>query len=191
LHIHVRQDPKLQHFIRVNMEVLNPLQYPIGKFSAPEVITPAIREEWISVIEALPEQLATLLANVDESLLEKPYREGGWSARKVIHHLFDSHINSYIRFKMALTEDNPTIKPYDENTWAEMPDGNEAPIQWSIEGIKYIHLRWVYLMKTMQESDWSRTYFHPERGVTYRLDKVLGIYAWHCVHHLKHVESVL
>lgn len=191
MHIHVRQDPKLQHFIRVNMEALNPLQYPIGKFSAPEVITPAIREEWISIIEALPEQLATLLANVDESLLEKPYREGGWSARKVIHHLYDSHINSYIRFKMALTEDNPTIKPYDENTWAEMPDGNEAPIQWSIEGIKYIHLRWVYLMKTMQESDWSKTYFHPERGVSYRLDKVLGIYAWHCVHHLKQVESVL
>lgn len=173
------------------MEELNPLQYPIGKFSAPEIITPELRAEWIEIISDLPGQLADLLANVDESLLEKPYRPGGWSARKVIHHLYDSHINSYIRFKMALTEDNPTIKPYDENTWAEMPDGNEAPIQWSIEGIKYIHLRWVYLMKTMQESDWSKTYLHPERGISYRLDRVLGIYAWHCVHHLKHVESVL
>ena len=181
---------KSLHFIPDNME-LNPLQYPIGKFSAPDVITPELRKEWISIIDALPGQLATLLTGVDETLLEKPYRAGGWSARKVIHHLYDSHINSYIRFKMALTEEIPTIKPYDENTWAAMPDGNEAPIEWSIEGIKYIHLRWVYLMETMQESDWSRTYFHPERGITYRLDRVLGIYAWHCVHHLKHIESVI
>jgi hypothetical protein len=170
---------------------LNPLQYPIGKFTAPEIITPELRREWISVIAELPGQLADLLDGVDERLLEKPYRPEGWSARKVIHHLYDSHITSYSRFKMALTEQNPTIKPYDENAWAELPDGNEAPIEWSIAGIKYIHLRWVYLMETMHETDWSRTYFHPERGISYRLDRALGIYAWHCTHHLKHVASVL
>jgi hypothetical protein len=92
---------------------------------------------------------------------------------------------------MALTEENPSIKPYSENDWAHMPDGDGAPIEWSVKGVKYVHLRWVYLMKTMEESDWSKTYFHPERGITYRLDRVLGIYAWHCTHHLKHIESVL
>lgn len=170
---------------------LDPNQYPIGKFSAPEIITPALRATWISTIETLADELAATLVDVDESRLENPYRKGSWSARQVIHHLYDSHINSYVRFKMALTEENPTIKPYDENTWAAMPDGNEAPIAWSVEGIKYIHFRWVYLMKTMEESDWSKTYFHPERGITYRLDKVLGIYAWHCTHHLKHIQLVV
>ena len=170
---------------------LNPLQYPIGKYKNPEVITPEIRAAWIKTIATTADDLTALLKDVDETLLEKPYREGGWSARKVIHHLMDSHMNSYIRFKMALTEDNPTIKPYSEDDWASMPDGNQAPIAWSIEGLRYIHLRWVYLMETLQEENWKKTYLHPERGITYQLDKVLGIYAWHCEHHLRHIASVL
>lgn len=173
------------------MEALNPLQYPIGKFSAPDVISPELRATWIETIERFPGELADLVSGASKENMSKAYRPGSWSARQVVHHMFDSHMNSYIRFKMALTEDNPSIKPYSENDWAHMPDGDGAPLEWSVEGVKYVHLRWVYLMKTMQESDWSKTYFHPERGITYRLDRVLGIYAWHCTHHLKHIESVL
>jgi hypothetical protein len=105
--------------------------------------------------------------------------------------MFDSHMNCYIRFKKALNEDNPTIMPYSENDWAHMPDGDEAPIEWSITGLKSVHQRWVYLMNTLQETDWTKTYYHPERDIIYPLDRVLGIYAWHCTHHLKHIESVL
>ena len=173
------------------MESLNPLQYPIGKFSAPDEISPALRSTWIETIERFPKELANLVEGASTENLAKAYRPWSWSARQVVHHMFDSHMNSYIRFKMALTEDNPSIKPYSENDWAHMPDGDEAPIEWSVEGVKFVHLRWVFLMKTMEETDWSKSYFHPERGITYRLDRVLGIYAWHCTHHLKHIESVL
>lgn len=170
---------------------INPLQYPIGKFIAPEVITPEIRANWIKTIADFPDLLADLAAKLTEQTLKKAYRPGGWTARQVIHHMFDSHMNCYIRFKKALNEENPTIMPYSENDWAHMIDGNEAPIEWSITGVKAVHQRWVYLMQTLQEPDWSKTYFHPERDITYRLDRVLGIYAWHCMHHLKHIESVL
>ncbi|RXK50701.1 YfiT family bacillithiol transferase [Aquirufa rosea] len=169
---------------------INPLQYPIGKFSAPENITPEIRQAWIQTLADFPEKLQEAIKGMSEESLAKPYRPGGWTARQVIHHVYDSHMNSFIRFKMALTEDKPIIKAYSEADWANLPDGNEAPIEWSIEGLKYVHLRWVYLLRTFQESDWKNAYTNPERGITYPLDRALGIYAWHCDHHLAHVLSV-
>ncbi|MHA8055669.1 YfiT family bacillithiol transferase [Aquirufa nivalisilvae] len=169
---------------------INPLQYPVGKFSAPENITPDIRTAWIKTLAEFPEKLKQAVADISDETLAKHYRPGGWTARQVIHHVNDSHMNSFIRFKLALTEENPIIKPYSEGDWANLPDGNEAPIEWSLEGIKYVHLRWVYLLNKLQESDWEKAYINPERGITYPLDKALGIYAWHCDHHLAHVLSV-
>ncbi len=168
---------------------LNPLQYPIGKFIAPEIISLEIRNSWIQVISDFPKALEREAEGMSAQALNTPYRPGSWTARQVIHHLFDSHMHCYIRFKMALTEDNPSIKPYSENDWAHLPDGDDAPIKWSIAGLSSVHARWVYLMNTLEEQDWKRTYYHPERQITYTLDRVLGIYAWHCLHHLKHVEQ--
>lgn len=169
---------------------INSLQYPVGKFSAPENITLEHRKAWIQTLADFPEKLKQAVAGMSDETLAKHYRPGGWTARQVIHHVNDSHMNSFIRFKMALTEENPIIKPYSEADWANLPDGNEAPIEWSLEGIQYVHLRWVYLLNTLLEADWKKAYINPERGITYPLDRALGIYAWHCDHHLAHVLSV-
>jgi hypothetical protein len=171
---------------------INPLQYPIGRFSAPEVITSEIREEWISILKEFPEKLETIASQLNEKQLETPYREGSWTARQVIHHLFDSHIHCYVRIKAALTEgENPTIKDYDENAYAKLSDGANAPIEMSVLGIKGLHARWVYLLNSLKEEDWNKSYFHPTRGITYPLDRVVGIYAWHSMHHLAHLEIIL
>jgi hypothetical protein len=171
---------------------INPLQYPIGRFSAPEVITSEIREEWVSILKEFPEKLEAIASPLNEKQLETTYREGSWTARQVIHHIFDSHIHCYVRMKAALTEgENPTIKDYDENAYASLNDGQNAPIEMSIWGIKGLHARWVYLLQNLQEEDWKKTYFHPTRGITYPLDRVIGIYAWHSMHHLAHLEIIL
>ncbi len=165
------------------------LKYPIGRFSAPEQITDEIRRNWIQILEEFPAQLDTVASQLTEEQLETPYRPGGWTARQVIHHVYDSHTHCYVRMKAALTEgENPTIKDYDENAYAELSDGKNAPIESSILGIKGLHARWTYLLKNLQESDWSKTYLHPTRGITYPLDRVLGIYAWHSLHHLEHLK---
>ncbi|MHA8065472.1 YfiT family bacillithiol transferase [Aquirufa sp. ROCK2-A2] len=170
---------------------INPLQYPIGRFSAPEVITPAIREEWIATLKEFPAKLEALASQLNENQLETTYREGSWTGRQVIHHLFDSHIHCYVRIKAALTEgENPTIKDYDENAYALLADGSSAPIELSIMGLKALHARWVYLLNSLEEADWSKTYLHPTRGITYPLDRVIGIYAWHSMHHLAHLEII-
>jgi hypothetical protein len=171
---------------------INPLQYPIGRFVAPEIITDSVRSEWIKVLQEFPEQLSEIASQLSEKQLDTPYREGSWTARQVIHHLFDSHIHCYVRIKAALTEgENPTIKDYDENAYAILSDGNKAPIEMSIWGIKGLHARWVYLLQNLQEEDWKKTYFHPTRGISYPIDRVLGIYAWHSKHHLAHLEIIL
>ena len=171
---------------------INPLQYPIGRFAAPEVITKEIRTEWINILGEFPKKLQDVAGQLTEKQLETPYREGSWTARQVIHHLFDSHIHCYVRIKAALTEgENPEIKDYNENAYAILSDGQQAPIEMSILGIQGLHARWVYLLNTLQEEDWKKTYFHPTRGITYPLDRVLGIYAWHSMHHLAHLEIIL
>lgn len=171
---------------------INPLQYPIGRFTAPEVITSEIRSEWIKILKEFPEKLHDVAIQLTEKQLETPYREGSWTARQVIHHLFDSHIHCYVRMKAALTEaENPEIKDYNENAYAMLSDGQKAPVEMSILGIQGLHARWVYLLNTLKEEDWKKTYFHPTRGITYPLDSVLGIYAWHSMHHLAHLEIIL
>ncbi|MEY2794040.1 MAG: hypothetical protein RJA76_2032 [Bacteroidota bacterium] len=171
---------------------LEHLKYPIGKFAVPEKITPEIRESWIKILEEFPKQLEEVASSLSENQLETPYRPGGWTARQVIHHIYDSHSHCYVRIKAALTEgENPTIKDYNENAYAQLIDGASAPIEWSIWGIKGLHARWTYLMKSFAEQDWSKTYFHPTRGINYPLDRVLGIYAWHSLHHLEHLKIIV
>lgn len=166
------------------------LKYPIGKFERPAEITPEKIEEWIGEIEALPKQLKDCVANLTEEQLDTPYRPEGWTVRQVIHHIADSHMNSYIRFKWTATEDNPTIKAYDQVAWGDLPDSKTAPVELSLAIIEGLHLRWVTLLKTYTEADWKRTMFHPESKKTIPMDVNLPMYGWHGKHHIAHIEAL-
>lgn len=166
------------------------LQYPIGEFVKPEKINSIIIEEWINSIENLPDRLEKVLERATKEDLETPYRPEGWTVRQVVHHIADSHLNSFIRFKLALTEDNPTIKPYLEARWAELADYN-TDITISLNIIKNIHLRWVALLRAMRENDMERKFFHPEQKKYFTLAENIGVYAWHGSHHLAHILLVI
>lgn len=172
-------------------EELEKLRYPIGRFSLPESITSELRNQWITVLKNLPERLENLVHGITEEQLETPYRPGGWTVRQVIHHLADSHHHSYTRFKWALAEDKPTIKAYDEKDWAELKDVKHAQIDSSLLHLKAIHIKLVNLLTIMSDSDFKRSFIHPETGREVFLDVNLGIYAWHSQHHYAHVESVI
>lgn len=158
-------------------------QYPIGKFN-PSDTTPLL--DVIATIEQFPARLRAAVAGITEAELDRPYREGGWTARQVVHHLADSHINSYTRFRLGLTEDRPTIRPYDEKKWAELQDAAHGPIDPSLALIDALHARWAALMKSMAPEDFERVLVHPERGEM-TLDRTARIYAWHCAHHEAHI----
>lgn len=167
------------------------LKYPIGKFEAPEAITEVHISEWIEILETLPYRLQTLVENLAEEQLEAPYRPGGWTVRQLIHHISDSHHNSYIRFKWALTEDNPIIKVYDEKAWANLFDTRTAPIQMSLDHLKAVHVKLVYLLKGLSREDLRRSFIHPDGQVETGLDENIGRYAWHGSHHYAHIEGLL
>ena len=164
------------------------LRYPVGRFKAPTEITSAQRQEWIAEIQALPGKLRDTIEPLRDAQLDTPYRPGGWTVRQVVHHLADSHLNSYVRFRLALTEDNPTIKPYAEAKWAELPDAKTAPAAVSLELLEGLHERWVLLLRAMSDADFARKLTHPESGEM-RLDRMLALYAWHCRHHLAHIAA--
>lgn len=166
-------------------------RYPIGKFQPPPVFTPEIREELTAVIAGLAGQLRSAVTGLTDARLDTPYREGGWTIRQVIHHLADSHMNSFVRFKLALTENSPVIKPYDEGAWAKTPDSIGMPVGVSIDLIDALHERWAVLLRSMNEQDYAKTFVHPDRAGAMRLDFTLGIYAWHCRHHLAHIDMAL
>ena len=165
------------------------LRYPVGKYEATARIDAAQRSRWIDEIAALPAQLRAAVAGLDEHQLDTPYRSGGWTVRQVVHHVPDSHMNALTRFKLALTEDVPTIKPYDEARWAELPDAS-GPIAGSLTLVDALHERWVRLLQGMDEASWSREYVHPEHGRRMSLAWVLGMYAWHGRHHTAHITSL-
>jgi|SRR5579871_4408092 len=165
------------------------LRYPIGKFRPVANVTPEQRNAFIAAVEATPAKLGAAVANLSVAQLDTPYREGGWTVRQVVHHLADSHMNSFVRFKLALTEDAPTIKPYDEALWAELPDAKSAPIEQSLVLFVNLHKRWVTLLRAMKDVDWSRKLNHPERGVM-SLDDLLALYAWHGPHHIAQITSL-
>lgn len=163
-------------------------RYPIGRYQPPDTIDTDTRERWIATIESLPAQLREAVSNIPErELAEASYRPGGWTIRQLLHHIADSHLNSYIRFKLGLTEDEPTVKPYDEAAWAELPDSKELPAELSLELIDLLHQRWAYLLRQMSEADFARAVIHPDHGRVMRLDFLLGLYDWHSRHHLQHI----
>jgi hypothetical protein len=164
------------------------LRYPLGRFSAPAVSDTGVRAGQIQTLRLLPERLRAAVDGLDDSQIDTPYRDGGWTVRQVVHHIADSHANSYVRFKLALTEDCPTIKPYDEGAWARLPDSRQA-IEPSLVLITGLHQRFVGLLELMSEEDFERGFNHPERGrVT--LATNLAIYDWHSRHHTAHITSL-
>lgn len=169
---------------------LEALKYPIGRFNPLNNYPPKDVRTNIQIISALPSKFINLLGGWTEEQYDTRYRPGGWTVRQLIHHVADSHINAYVRFRLALTEDNPTIKPYKEDRWAELPDAKTAPVDLSLQLMKNVHLRWVLLMNSMDTADLARTYSHPETGRSIRLDEVIALYAWHSEHHYQHAFTL-
>jgi uncharacterized damage-inducible protein DinB len=167
---------------------MNDLRYPIGKFSYSGTASSKERDAFLAEIAQAPAQLRLAVKDLTDAQLDTPYRPGGWSVRQVVHHVPDSHLNSYIRFKLALTEENPTIKPYAEDRWAELSDSN-APIGVSLELLESLHDRWVRLLRSLTPEQWKRTFRHPELGEM-TLEKTLALYAWHGKHHVAHVTEL-
>jgi DinB superfamily len=165
------------------------LRYPVGKYRPPKQITAAERAEWLRELEELPANLKRAVAGLDDRQLDTPYRAGGWTIRQVVHHLPDSHLNSYSRFRFALTEDAPAIKSYDEAAWAELADAKTAPIEISLALLTALHARWITLLRSLGEADLKRTIRHPEWGEI-NLEWMLGLYAWHSRHHVAHITSL-
>lgn len=171
-------------------EIQESLRYPIGKFIAPERITLEQVGHWIEDIAALPAAFRGIAESLSPAQLEQPYRPGGWTARQVVHHLPDSHLNAFLRFKLALTEAAPQVKPYREGAWAELPDVALTPIGVSLDLLEALHQRWSVLMRAMTPDAWALTYVHPGYRRIYRLDEAAGLYAWHGRHHLAHLQLV-
>ncbi len=167
------------------------LKYPIGKADIPITITNKHLDNWIATIEYFPKKLENLVANLSEDQLETSYRDGGWTIRQVVHHCYDSHHNSYSRFKWALTEKNPIIKTYYEDIWAELFDTKFAPISLSINALKALHAKWTYLLNSLSENDLNKVFIHPSKNEKVSLRKNIGIYAWHCDHHFAHIEQLM
>jgi hypothetical protein len=165
------------------------LRYPIGQFQDAGPVTDEQRQRLIDQIAAAPTKLRAAVEGLSAQQLDTPYRPGGWTIRQVVHHLPDSHLNSYIRFRLALTEDEPTIKPYYENRWAELDDARHAPIDLSLALLEALHRRWVLLLRSLGPQDLARTFIHPELGVV-DLEKNLSLYAWHGRHHVAHITSL-
>ncbi len=169
---------------------LQQLRYPIGNFQRPVEITPEMLAGWIIDIERLPELLRKAVEGLTEEQLLLPYRREGWTIRQTVNHVADSHANAFIRFKLALTEYNPTIKPYEEQLWAELEDGKNAPIEWSLAMLEMMHKRWTMLLKSMTDEQFSRQFMHPETKHLNSLRTVTGMYSWHGKHHTAHITEL-
>lgn len=165
------------------------LRYPIGRMERKATMTDAERRAAIDAIAAAPARLRTAVNGLSDSQLDTPYRPGGWTVRQLVHHVADSHMNAYTRFRLALTEDNPTIKPYDEAAWAELPDMRAMPVAVSLDLLDRLHERLVYMLRSTPAAAFARTLTHPENGVM-TLDMLLGVYAWHGRHHTAHVTAL-
>ena len=165
-------------------------RYPIGQYEA-QPFSIEKKVEWLADLKFLPLLLEQALLNLDEEQLHTPYREGGWTIHQLVHHIADSHMNAYIRFKLALTEDNPVIKPYDEKSWSEMNDVQKLPVNISVTLLHALHARWYEALKYVKDDDWNnRTVFHPENKRTMRLWNLLGTYAWHGKHHVAQINTL-
>ncbi|MCU0435514.1 MAG: putative metal-dependent hydrolase [Bacteroidia bacterium] len=170
---------------------LDQLRFPVGKFVSPETITEKDIQGWKYELAQFPRKAQEIVSTLEIHQLAWRYRPDGWNIRQVIHHCADSHMNAYIRTKLLLTEDQPVVKPYHEDLWAELPDTTEAPVEWSLMLLDGVHRRWSLLLNHLTSEQWARTYTHPQYGKVYRLDIVVALYAWHCRHHLAHITQAL
>jgi len=166
------------------------LRYPIGRFSHRGPVADDLLARWIDEIEALPQQMQKVVAGLTDEQLDTRYRPGGWTLRQVVHHVPDSHLHSYVRFKWALTEDQPTIKTYDEAAWAELPDVQVVPVETSLGLLSLLHAKWVALLRVLTPEQWAQRFVHPEWGAQ-NLSWATGVYAWHGRHHLAHITTTV
>jgi hypothetical protein len=169
--------------------MMEDLKYPIGKY-VPQPFSDKQLQEWVRDIQFLPQDLENSILNLDEAQINTPYRPEGWTVKQLIHHVADSHMNAYIRFKLGLTENNPTIKPYDEALWAEMSDTKNLPVNLSLTLLHALHTRWVEVIKNIKGDEWNRTIFHPEAKKEMTIWYLLGSYAWHSKHHTAHLTRL-
>lgn len=168
---------------------MNDLRYPIGKFTYDGPLTEDQMRTFLDDIAHAPAKLRAAVQGLSDARLDTPYRPGGWTVRQVVHHVPDSHLNAYVRFKLALTEEVPTIKPYAEDRWAELPDTKATPIETSLTLLDSLHDRWARLLRSLKPEDWKRTFRHPDLG-TMSLEKTLALYAWHGRHHVAHITAL-
>ena len=171
------------------MSELDSLRFPLGRFKPQSDVASTDRMVWINRIASCPEHLSNALDGLGDHQIDTPYRERGWSVRQVVHHLFDSHVNAFIRFRLALTEDNPRVTAYDEHAWSQLPDSLEVDPNVSLKLLHGLHLRWVVMLRAMTEADFGRTLNHPENGPM-SLDRMLQLYAWHGGHHVRHITAL-
>ena len=162
-------------------------RYPIGRYE-PKPFDQKLKQDWITDIQFLPQNLENAVHDLDAGQLDTPYREGGWTVKQLVHHVADSHMNAYIRFKLGLTETTPTIKPYEEALWAQLSDTKNLPINVSLTLLHALHARWVEILRNISDEEWNRTVFHPEAKKEMTLWYLLGTYAWHSKHHTKHIS---
>ncbi len=172
-------------------EAIEQLKYPVGKFTKPTPITSSHLQHWTDTIGAFPEAVATLTRSLSQQELNWTYRPGGWTIKQVVHHCADSHMNSMMRFKLALTEESPSIRPYHEDRWAELPDSLDDDISNALNLLKGLHGKWVKLISALSDADLQKTYVHPEHGKSFTLAETIGTYDWHCRHHLAHIQLAL
>jgi uncharacterized damage-inducible protein DinB len=165
------------------------LSYPIGRFVRPVAFTDASRAAAVAAIVATPASLRAAVRGLSDAQLDTPYRPGGWTVRQLVHHVADSHLNAYVRTRLAITEDNPTIKPYDEQRWAELPDAKAMPAEVSLVLLDALHERWAALLSTFGPAEFSRTLMHPQNGPM-TVDSMIELYAWHGKHHAAHVTAL-
>lgn len=167
------------------------LRYPVGRFKKPESASQEVIHRWSETISSFPEKLAKLTEDLTEEDLNRIYRPGSWNVRQIVHHCADSHMNAFIRFKLTLTEEVPTIKPFHEDRWAELADSSQVPVNQSLSLLKGLHSRWAQLLKSMRMDDFNKELHHPEHNQNFKLWEMLSLYAWHCDHHLAHVKAAL
>jgi len=165
------------------------LRYPVGKFEFPDAVSPGDRRIFVTEIAEAPARLRSAVRGLADEQLDTAYRPGGWTVRQVVHHVPDSHLNSYVRFRLTLTEDDPTIKAYFEDRWAELPDARTAPVEISLRLLECLHARWVGLLRSLDDAQWKRTFRHPVLGPV-SLEKNAALYAWHGRHHVAHITSL-
>jgi hypothetical protein len=173
------------------MDDLEQLRYPVGRMPRSSAALDAgTREEYLGVLESMPARVRALVNGLGDAELDTPYRPGGWTVRQVVHHVPDSHMNAYVRMKLAVTEEQPAVKTYEEARWADLPEAKSGPVAMSIDLLDALHRRWVAFLRALSERDFRKTFSHPEWGIV-SIDESLGMYAWHCRHHTEHIRMAI